>query len=494
MDVHRRADGPLTDPPALELHGIHVRFGDVHALRGATFAARERSVHALLGENGAGKTTLMRVAFGLLRPESGVMRLHGTELRPGSPADAIEAGIGMVHQHFTLVRAMTVAENVALGAHESGQSWRFDAERACARVREIGAATGLHLPPDALVSTLAVGAQQRLEIVKALERDARVLILDEPTAVLSPAESDELLRRLRRLADEGRTVVLITHKLREALAVADEITVLRHGRTVLRAPAGDLDGQSLAAAMLGTPPETAGRAAAAAAHRGPVVISARNLGLRDQHGTWRIRSATFDVRAGEIVGVAAVEGSGHRDLLRALAGRRVANDGTISLPPDVGFVPEDRQHDALALELSLTENVALRGAGRRRGIVAWDMVARHTRDLLDAFDVRARDELITARALSGGNQQKLVLARELDGAPAALVAENPTRGLDIRAADSVRDRLLAARDAGTAVVLYSSDIDEALALAGRMLVVFDGTVREVPHDRAAIGAAMIGVG
>lgn len=499
MDVHRGADGALTT--ALALRDVHVRFGAVQALAGATLEARAGTVHALLGENGAGKTTLMSVAYGLLRPSQGSITVDGRSLVFHSPADALRAGIGMVHQHFTLVPAMTVAANVALGDRRDG--WRYDVGRAAERVREIGVRTGLVLDPHARASTLGVGAQQRLEIVKALARDARVLILGEPTAVLSPLETEELLRWLRRTADEGRTVILITHKLQDALAIADDITVLRHGRTVLREEGTRPPARALAEAMLGTAPEaSAARSELSAtsplsgteeAAPGEVVIRARGLELTDERGVPRIGAATFTIRRGEIVGVAGVEGSGHRELLRALAGRAAPHAGALELARPIGFVPEDRQHDALALDLTLAENIALRDAGSRRGVIRWGAVRRRTRELIAEYSIQAPDVRALARTLSGGNQQKLVLARELDGRPRTLIVEDPTRGLDLRATDAVHTRLRSARASGMAIVLYSSDVDETLSLADRMLVVFDGTVREVDRDRHVVGAAMVGL-
>ena len=491
MDVHRGADRPLT--PALGLHDIHVRFGAVHALAGASIVVGNGTVHALLGENGAGKTTLMRVAFGAIRPDAGTIAVHGNTVSLASPGDALRMGIGMVHQHFTLVPAMTVAENVALAASDG---WRFDARRAGDRVREIGRETGLDLPPDARVSTLGMAAQQRLEIVKALARDARTLILDEPTAVLSPLESEDLLRWLRGMADRGRTVVLITHKLRDAIAIADEVTVLRHGRTVFARMTHGVSAAELAHAMLGGPDAAwQGDSPAELDRRAsdrPVVV-AHELCVHDDRGVLRIRDASFTAAAGEIIGIAAVEGSGHRELLRALGRRRRPAGGTLEVPEVIGYVPEDRHQEALALDLSLTENVALRGAGARRGLVRWRELMAHTRELMTRHDVRARHARVAARTLSGGNQQKLVLARELDGDPAALIVENPTRGLDLRATESVHERLRAAARRGTTVIFHTSDIDEMLSLAHRVLVVYHGTVREMPRDRTAIGAAMLGL-
>lgn len=490
MDVHRGTDRALTS--ALELHGIHVRFGAVHALAGASLVVRTGTVHALLGENGAGKTTLMRVAFGAVPPDAGTIVVHGNEVSLSSPGDALRVGIGMVHQHFTLVPAMTVAENVALGTRAG---WRFDPRRAGDRVRALGRDTGLDLPPDARVSTLGMAARQRLEIVKALARDAGILILDEPTAVLSPLESEDLLRWLRGMADGGRTVILITHKLRDAIAIADDVTVLRRGHTVLAQPASAVAAATLAAAMLGESDIALPSDATADFGRRsdrPVIV-ARDLHVHDDHGVARVRDATFTAAAGEIIGVAAVEGSGHRELLGALARRRPPAAGTLALPREIGYVPEDRHHEALALDLSLTENVALRGAGARRGLMRWRALAIHTQNLMTRHDVRAPDAHVAVRTLSGGNQQKVVLARELDGSPAVLIVENPTRGLDLRATEMVHEQLREAARRGTTVVLYASDVDEMLSLAHRVLVVHHGTVREMPRDRAAIGAAMLGL-
>lgn len=487
----------------LALEGITRRFGAVTALEDASLTVRPGRVHALLGENGAGKTTLMRIAFGALAPTRGVVRWQGAPVQFRSPADALAAGIGMVHQHFTLVPAMTVAENVALGG-----SGLFDPDRAAARVRTVAAKAGLVLDPFARVENLPVGAQQRCEIVKALARDVRLLILDEPTAVLAPEEAQELLRWVRAYADAGNAVVLITHKLRDALAVADDITVLHRGRVALAAPAHDLSSEQLAAAMLGTSSgptrapalalaletltETASHAVPASGTPGPVVLAAREARWRDTQGVERVRGVTLDVRAGEIVGIAAVEGSGQHELLRLLAGRLTPSDGQMTLADRVGFVPEDRHRDALLLDAPLVENLALRDAAVRRGRMPWSTLRANTTSLLARFDVRADGPMVEARALSGGNQQKFVLGRELSDAPAALVVENPSRGLDFKATASVQTALRDARDAGTAVVVYSSDLDEVLLLADRVYAMFDGRAVEVPLDREAVGRAMLG--
>jgi ABC-type uncharacterized transport system ATPase subunit len=485
--------------PALTLTHIVKRFGVTTALDGASFELRPGTVHALLGENGAGKTTLMHVAFGLVRPDSGGVLVDGHAVRFNSPADAIAAGIGMVHQHFTLVPAMTVAENLALG----GRGLLRPAA-AIARVHEVAALTGFALDPDAVVEALPIGAQQRVEIAKALVRRATVLVLDEPTAVLAPAEADDLLRWLRVYAAAGNSAVLITHKLHEALAVADEVTVLRRGRVVLTAPVSAVTSSSLTTAMIGAEIAQADRGGpvVAPSEASPIVFHAERLGLTGDSGMIRMRDATFTVRGGEIVGIVGVEGAGQRELLRALAGRLDATSGLLERPPVVGFVPEDRHHDAVLLDRSLGENVALRGAGRRKGLLRWNAVRAHTTSLMHAFDVRGPDVDAAMRALSGGNQQKLVLARELDDAfdgtpsmgkrPLALVVENPTRGLDVRATVDVHARLRAARDRGAAVIVYSSDLDEVLSLASRVLVAYAGTLREVPLERETVGRAMLG--
>ena len=480
---------------ALELEGIAKRFGAVQALKGAALRVRSGSVHALLGENGAGKTTLMRIAYGLVRPDAGTIRIDGIPRQLDTPRDALAAGVGMVQQHFSLVPAMTVAENVALG-----RSGAYDAGAARARVRELAASTGLTADPDAIVGELPVSAQQRVEILKALSRDVRILVLDEPTAVLAPADATALLRWARAFPSSDRAVVLITHKLHDALAIADDVTVLRQGSVALAARADSLNEHAVALAMLGDSREpdlaatVEGVATARAAQhpRGAlvarlveVVVTARGLPV--------LRGVTVSVHEGEILGVAAVEGNGERELLRTLAGRQLAQRGTVSLPARVGYIPQDRHGDAIADDLSLTENVALRDAGSRRGWMSWRARRAQTADLIERYQVRAGGPDVRVATLSGGNQQRLVLARELSAAPQLLVADQPTRGLDVRATADMHHRLRAARDAGAAVVLYSSDLDEVLALADRVVVVVGGLVHEIAGDRERIGRAMLGV-
>lgn len=376
---------------------------------------------------------------------------------------------------------------------------RFDPAEAARRVAEVAARAGLPLDPAARIAELPVGAQQRCEIVKALARDVSLLILDEPTAVLAPSEAEELMRWIRGFADAGHAVVLITHKLRDALAVADDITVLHRGRTVLSARAETVTESHLADAMLGAPRDRAANEGtrsgvtreAQMPSVGEVVLAARGVRYLDARGVERVRGVELTVRAGEIVGLAAVEGAGQHELLRLLAGRLHPSAGTITRPSSLGFVPEDRHRDGMMLDAPLYENLALRDAATRRGIIPWEAMRVTTAQLMAQFDVRASGATAIARTLSGGNQQKFVMARELAEHPAALIVENPSRGLDFRATEAVQQALRDSRDAGTAVVVYSSDLDEVLLLADRVYAIFDGTVREVTGTRETIGRSML---
>ena len=482
----------MTDPAfALSLRDVAKRFGKSVALDGARFDVRAGTLHALLGENGAGKTTLMRIAFGMLRADGGTVASNGTARQWRSSADAIAAGIGMVHQHFLLVPAMTVAENVALGA--GGPIGRFDPAVAAARVTTIGVETGLVLEPQARAADLPVGAQQRLEIVKALARNAKILILDEPTAVLTPAESRELYAWLRGFVARGNTVVLITHKVREALAIADDVTVLRRGKTVLSRATAGLDEAAVIAAMVGTLSDDVTHLAIGTHATGAAVLSLDRVSVIDDRGVSRLRDVSLDIHAGEIVGIAGIEGSGQRELVRVLAGRLAPSVGTARIPSHVGFVPEDRLRDALIPAMSLVENLALKEAGSARGVMNWSGIELRARDVVRDYDVRTGSVDLSAASLSGGNQQKFVLGRELDASPDALVVENPVRGLDIRAAAHVAGALRAARAAGVAVAVYSSDLDEVLSLADRMLVCFDGRVAVTRVEADAVSRALVGL-
>jgi ABC-type uncharacterized transport system ATPase subunit len=473
--------------PALLMRGISKRFGRVVALDGVDLTVRPGTVHALLGENGAGKTTLTRVAFGLVQPDDGEIIRNGKRVRFRIPGDAIAAGIGMVHQHFSLIGDMTVAENVALG--ERG---RFDRARAIEHVQKVSAETGLTIDARARVADLSVSQQQRVEIIKAFARAATLIILDEPTAILAPSEIHELLARLREYASAGHAVVLITHKLRDAITAADDITVLRRGRVVLTSRDRTATERDLVSAMVGAGSAPAAAARIAPNDPGDIVLGLDNVSVIDPVRGPVLRHASLQVRAGEIVGVAGVEGNGQRELLRVAAGRRAPNSGRVAIPDRVGFVPEDRQRDALTLDFSVLENVALANAGTRRGLLNWSAIEHSTQQIIDQFSIVAAGPHAVAGSLSGGNQQRLVLGREIADAPRAIVLENPTRGLDLHAAATVHERLRHARTAGMAALFYTSDLDELLALADRVLVCFAGTVHEVARDTDAIARALVG--
>jgi simple sugar transport system ATP-binding protein len=482
------------------LAAISKRFGPVQALDGADFHVGPGEVHALLGENGAGKTTLMHIAYGLVRPDAGEIRLDGVQIAIGSPRMARRHGIGMVHQHFTSVPALNVAENVALTS-----GWKVSPRRLSRRVLELSQQIGLPLDPEVRAGRLSVGLKQRLEIVKALAADARILLLDEPTAVLAPGEADDLLRVMRGFASKGGSAVLITHKLDEALAAADRVTVLRRGRVVLNGAVADYDATMLGAAMIGADPSSEqaapGRVPASVEIESPVRVRVDALDVPRESGHGIVvRGASLRVAAGEIVGVAAVEGNGQRELLRAVAGRLLPLRGRLEVEQPVGFIPEDRTTEGLIPELTLTENVVLGSrAGDpwlRGGGIDWRQARLRTAALLDEFGVVAPGPDARAGVLSGGNQQKLVAARELGRGPKVVVAENPTRGLDFRATATIHARLRAAAAAGAAVLLHSSDLDEVLALSDRVLVAVRGVIREVPRGvgRGAVGELMVAGG
>jgi simple sugar transport system ATP-binding protein len=344
---------------------------------------------------------------------------------------------------------------------------------------------------QARVSDLSVTTQQRVELLKVLARNAEILILDEPTAVLAPAEADDLLRRLRGLADGGRAVVLVTHKLREALSIADDVTVLRQGTIRRASTRAEVDEDQLLEAMLGRRPNRP-RVVIPPTTPGHALIAARDVSIVDSRGSPRVRNATFEVRGGEIVGVAAVDGSGHRELLRATAGRLAVSSGVLRLPKSVGFVPDDRHREGLVLAMSLVENYVLKGAGARRGVINWRDAASAAREIVQGFGVHAESVDVPAATLSGGNQQRFILGRELCEMPAAVVVENPTRGLDVQASLDVHARLVDACSHGVAIMFYSVDLDEILAVSHRVLVVYNGVVREVGPDAELVGRAMLG--
>ena len=460
--------------PVLELRGICKSYGPVQALRGADFTLVPGEVHALVGENGAGKSTLLHIAYGMIAPDAGVIRVRGRETIVRSARAARALGIGMVHQHFTSIGALTVAENLALAVG------RTDGRADGRTESDLGVKLMARLPGKARVESLSVALRQQLEIVKALAIGARILLLDEPSAVLAPSEADALLALIREFVDGGGAAALITHKLREVFVAADRVTVLRQGTVRF---SGEVDGQTeetLAVAMIG---QTVERSATGArqvppppSESAPVVAHFGGIPLR----------------AGELVGIAAVEGNGQRELLRSIA----LDDGA---PSSVALVPEDRTTEGLIPDLSITENMVLgldqdtRWARGRR--LDWAHARSRTAELIETFRIRADGPDAAVRTLSGGNQQKVVLARALERRPTILIAENPTRGLDIRATAFVHEQIRTAARAGVLVLVYSSDLDEVLELGHRMLVVHAGRVAEAPRgaDRRVVGEMMLGV-
>jgi ABC-type uncharacterized transport system ATPase subunit len=496
-DRRGRANHPppataVADTPALELRGITKRFGSLVANDAIDFDLAPGEVHALLGENGAGKSTLMNVLYGLYQPDGGEIRMGGKPVRINSPKDAIEAGIGMVHQHFMLIPVMTVAENVVL-ASEPRRGPFLDLPAARARVRAVSERLGLGVDPDARIEELSVGQQQRVEIVKALYRDARILILDEPTAVLTPQEASDLFTILSALRkDMGTSIIFITHKLGEVLELADRITVLRRGRAVETVPRRSATEQSLARLMVGR--EVLLRVEKHPANPEGPVLEVRDLQVRDDRDLEAVRGASLDVRAGEIVGIAGVDGNGQSELVEAITGLRRPEAGTItvagrdvshgsartSIDAGVGHIPEDRQRRGLVLEFTLAENLALhdyrRRPASRMGILSPRRLVKRAGDLLVEFDVRGGGAETPASALSGGNQQKVVIARELSDDPRLLVAAQPTRGLDVGAIEFVHRRLVDERDRGRAILLVSFELDEILGLSDRILVMYGGRI------------------
>ncbi len=475
-------------PPALELTGVSKRFGSVVALNDVELIVAPGKVHALLGENGAGKTTLMRIAYGLLHPDSGRVRLFGNAYPRHSVRAASHAGVGMVHQHLSLIPTLSAAENLVLGRRGV-----FSPPEAEALLARTSSRAGLSVPSVPAVRDLSIVEQQRLEILKALARGARLLILDEPTSGLAPSEIDALLRWMREFADSGGSVVLVTHKLREALAVADDVSVLRRGRMVYSGDARGSTEQALARAIFpATEAPPAAPPASVAGRVEELVLQCDAVDIAGGRGMRRVRQATFRVHRHDIVGIAAVEGSGHRDLLSAIAGLTPIASGTLDIPSRVALIPADRAREGLIGDFTLVENIALRGLGTRRGTMPWWQVRERTAALLERFSIVAPSTRALARTLSGGNQQRLVVGRELETAVDLVVADNPTRGLDLMATAFVHAQLRDAAANGAGVVFHSSDLDELLSLAHRVLVVFHGQVREVANDRDTVARAMLG--
>jgi simple sugar transport system ATP-binding protein len=498
--------------PLLELRGITKRFPGVVANDGVDLDLRAGEVHALLGENGAGKSTLMNVLYGLYHPDSGEILLRGKRLKLRSPREAIAAGIGMVHQHFQLIPVLTVTENIVLGA-EPHRGPVMDVRRAEEQVLDISRRFGLPVDPRARVESISVAQQQRAEILKALYRHADVLILDEPTAVLSPQEARDLAETLRGLAREGMGIIFISHKLNEVLDLADRISVLRLGRKVATVPREGATAEGLARMMVGRDVDLSGTRRPGGAP-GPAALSVRGLVVRDDRGLEAVRGVDLEVREGEIVAIAGVDGNGQTELIEALTGLRRPERGSIVVngrevagaqprrvaASGLGHVPEDRHRHGLVLQFNLSENLVLgthyRPPAARLGWLHPRYIVEKARRLIRRFDVRGGGPATPAASLSGGNQQKTVLAREIDRQPEVLLAAQPTRGLDVAAIEFVHERLREQRDAGRGVLLVSFELDEILALADRVLVMYEGRiVLESAGDAATreeLGVAMTG--
>ncbi len=497
----------------IELRNIGKRFGSVVANDAVSLAVRAGEIVGLLGENGAGKTTLMNILSGLYRPDEGDILLDGRAVHFSDAREAILAGIGMVHQHFMLVPVFSVAENVVLGVEPVGFLDRLDLYKARADVRRISAEHGLELDPDARVEDLPVGIQQRVELIKVLFRDAKVLIFDEPTAVLTPQEVEEFFGIVRSLRDAGKAIVFITHKLHEVRAVADRIAVLRAGRTVGEADPSKATDAELAELMVGRSVDL--EVAKSPAHPGAVLLDIKNLHVVDEYEDLVVDGVDLTVRSGEIVGIAGVQGNGQTELVEAVTGLRTVASGSLALAGQdithasarachrlgMAHIPEDRRRQGLIGEFTIAENMVLNSYYDERfahGLtLRWrDVEEIAARDVL-AFDVRTPSIFNTAATLSGGNQQKLVVARELSRDIKLLVAAQPTRGLDVGSVEYVHERMIEARDAGVGVLLVSTELDEVMALADRILVMFRGrVVREFAGAGttiAEVGLAMAGV-
>jgi ABC-type uncharacterized transport system ATPase subunit len=499
------------EPVVLELKGITKRFPGVVANDGIDFDLRRGEVHALLGENGAGKSTLMNVLYGLYHPDEGEMVVKGESVQFGSPRDAIDKGIGMVHQHFMLIPVMTVAENIVLAREPTRARVLLDFDAADRRAQELERAFNFAIDPDALVQDISVGQQQRVEILKALYRSADILVLDEPTAVLTPQEAHELFEILRTLQREGMSIVFISHKLNEVLEIADRITVLRRGKKIETLAAAGATEESLARLMVGR--EVLLRVDKGQAQPAEPLLQVEDLHVFDDRGIEKVRGVSFEVRAGEIVGIAGIDGNGQTELIDAMSGLSKIHSGRVLVAGEdvtgssalhrfetgLGHVPEDRQRRGLVLEFSIAENISLHDFRRppdsRFGWLFPRRLIGRARRLIREFDVRGGGPHTPAGGLSGGNQQKVVLAREIDRDPKVLIAAQPTRGLDVGAIEFVHRRLVEERDEQRGVLLVSLELEEILSLADRILVMYEGRiVGEFPPTASEeeLGVAMAG--
>ena len=496
---------------SLELRGITKRFGSLTANDGIDLAVGDGEIHAILGENGAGKSTLMNIVYGLLAPDEGTISVDGKVVTIDSPLDALAAGIGMVHQHFMLIPVFTVAENIVLGHEKTKGPGLLDLEAARKEILRVSSEYNFDIDPDALVENLPVGLQQRVEIIRALIYDAKVLILDEPTAVLTPQETDELLRNMKKLKAKGTSIVFITHKLREVKEAADKITIIRRGKVVGTA-SPSASQEELASLMVGRPVSL--DVEKAAPKLGKVILDVKNLNISDHTGRSLVKNVSFELHTGEILAVAGVQGNGQTELAEAIVGLQEHVHGSISLDgvditkasvrealhSGIAFVPESREEDGLISSFSIEENLILDlhdlPPYAKGPVISQSVVSEEAQKRVAEFDIRTQSAKDSASSLSGGNKQKVVLARELSRPVKLVVASQPTRGLDVGSIEFVHERIIAERDSGRAVLLFSTELDEVSALADRIAVMYRGEfIAIVPAttSREDLGLLMAGV-
>ncbi len=475
----------------LELKNITKTFGAVTANNDVSITVHKGTIHAIVGENGAGKSTIMRIAYGFYSPDSGEIWVDGKKADIKGPHDAIRLGIGMVHQHFMLVDTMTAAENIVLGA-ETGSALNLDIDKANEELLSLSNDMRLGVNPKAYIEDMSVGQQQRVELLKALYRNAEILILDEPTAVLTPQEVEEFFNILRRMKEQGKTIIIITHKLDEVLAISDEVTVMRDGKSVGYVKTSETNAKDLARMIVGR--DVLLRVEKTPAKPDSPVLEVKNLHVAGKHGR-AVNGVTFDVKAGEIVGIAGIEGNGQTELIESLAGLLRSNEGTVSfLGKDIttrsarelkefgiAHIPEDRHRRGLLLHSDLSENSIL-GVHYRAPVAAASgfmdsgAIGKRVREIIENFDVRPPNAALSAKSLSGGNQQKLIIGREFELNPKLLLVSQPTRGVDIGAIEFIHRKLIELRDSGSAVLLVSAELEEVTALADRLLIIREGKI------------------
>ena len=495
----------------IEMREITKVFGEFVANDKINLELRKGEIHALLGENGAGKSTLMNMLAGLLEPTSGEIVVNGQVVKLDSPSKAASLGIGMVHQHFMLVEAFTVAENIILGS-ELTKNGVLDIARATREINELSERYGLAVDPSAKVADISVGAQQRVEILKTLYRGADILIFDEPTAVLTPSEIDELMAIMKNLVKEGKSIILITHKLDEIRAVSDRVTVIRRGKSIETVEIVGATNADLAEMMVGR--SVSFKTEKQPAQPKEVVLSIKDLVVNENRGVPAVKNLSLDVRAGEIVGIAGIDGNGQSELIQAITGLRKIESGSVELKGQsisglhprqitemsVGHVPEDRHRDGLVLDMMISENIALQTYYKeplsKKGILNYTNIIGYAKQLMQEFDVRAASEIVPASALSGGNQQKAIIAREVDRNPDLLIVSQPTRGLDVGAIEYIHKRLIQERDNGKAVLVVSFELDEILNVSDRIAVIHDGKIQGIvtpeTTNKQELGVLMAG--